>query len=1727
MAQVKKFGAFAGVFTPSILTILGVIMYMRLGWVVGEAGLVTALVIIVIAHIISVTTGLSISSIATDKKIKAGGIYYILSRSLGLPMGGAIGIALFVGTALSISLYLVGFAESFLSIEPIRNFLGLSQDVNGYRIIGTGSIVILVAIAFTSTSLALKTQYYILAAIALSLVSIFLGFFTNTGYAPESTLFSSAVDGIPVEMIFAVFFPAVTGFTAGVAMSGDLKNPKKSIPSGTLAAVAVGFVVYVGLAIGLAYFVNRDLLINDTNFLLKIAWYSPLVIAGIWGATLSSALGGILGGPRILQAISTDRITPKIFAKGYGTGNEPRNALILIFLIAEAGILIGELNVIAGIVSMFYLASYGFINLAYYLESWASTDFRPSFKINRYIALIGFIASFGVMFKLDMASMFIALILMWGLYFLLQRKQMKLDYGDVWQSVWSTVVRTALKKMDGSNIELRNWKPNIILFSGGTKKRPHLVELGHSLVGKFGLLSNFDLIENKEATTLFPKHKQSLPEGFSNKAVFFRRQTVKDIYDGVETIARTYGFSGVEPNTIIMGWGRQTQDPVRFTKMINVLNKLDYNILLLDYDKNSGFGDYKLIDIWWEGTGNQGHLALTLTKFLLFSEKWQDTNLRLLIVNSINHQRDIIQDKAEKIVDELRINAQIKIINNEVEQKDFYDIVLSESDAADLIFIGIPEFKESEATSFIQKTNMLFKNAGTTALLKASSHFKELSVTPESEKLKHIRKGVHLIIPDEIEKPEIQYPIKVELAELLIGFHNKQTEIINDFYKNNILAVFQQYDDIVFSFEKIIDQNFANISKNQKILLGDKRKKLFSQIMINFLVRSDRLIREKNVTVTKQQEAELRKGVSAFTDALRSHFSTLPSKVTIRLFSGDLIPEKDDPWPVSRFKFVNRILSSNKKLKKGIPYNVKANKLIINEYEINFFKSLFEFEKTLGGFSLQFVHELQNLITSIITQLETISNKLNQKGVPSNFIHTEKENAKVLVGQLKELINVTHKAIYKELIFQSSESIEAICEKFDKPAANKYIRTVKQNQIRELSSEINEVPAKWLTNQQFLYNDIDIEIQILLLKIRLQNIFSESNKEIWVLIHEKLIAEISDKEESLHKFLSEIETLSEEEVFHSDSVLYQEIEIRDMLNKILERTLRKIWLIVNKLPSRLTLLGKETKDDFRILQFAGLDTVDLSVSRHLDLYIQKNLTEPLQKSIDSLPEKITTIVSSINDNIRLLQVTSNLQDDLFINQEVQGIADDYSGFLKKQLNKIYDQRQNIEKLVGQIETDLKENLKSMDDALTLPYLLKTKDSLHQYVYKKEVQKRISFLQKSTGRLESFYQRIQEQFWYKQSKALLMARKITSEKKPASAVNDLLRLRENNSPDSKILKQLPFYYKQLFLKSQNYQEEFWHGRKAELADALKAIQWHIEGRSGGILITGNRSSGKTFLSQYIVSKLLPGHSAYIIYPPSGGSVDPKELLRSIQNATGYKGSYKSIFSKLPGNTVFIINDLELWWEKSEDGNELISIILDLIKTYSRNCLFIVNVNQQSFGIINEINKIDTYFLNILECAAFDAESLKEIILFRHRSGGFGLHYGKKRNELSPSKLAGIITKYFNYSKGNIGVALQQWIANIAEFKNDTIFIKSPQMPDDSILNNLDGETYIYLSQFILHRQLSIPKLERITQDNAEVIQDKLSFLLRSGLIDELSDNIFEINRYVNLHVLIKLESKELI
>jgi len=721
MANKKKFGTFAGVFTPSILTILGVIMYMRLGWVVGNAGLLGAIGIIIIAHVIAVTTGLSVSSVATDKKIGAGGIYYVLSRSMGIPIGGSIGIALYVGTAFSIALYLIGFSESF------NSFFDLGMTVNDFRLTGTVALVALTLLAIISTSVALKAQFFILAAIAISLVSIFFG---TSEYAPQSITLFATEDVVSLEVVFAVFFPAVTGFTAGIAMSGDLKDPKKSIPVGTLAAIGTGLFVYILLAVFMSFAINPELLRTDYNILMKMALFAPAVVAGIWGATLSSALGGILGGPRILQAMSIDKVTPTIFGKGRGANKEPINALFLVFIIAEAGILIGELDVIARVVSMFYLTAYGFINISYFLESWANPDFQPTFKIKRWIGLLGFIACFVVMFKLDMIAMMAALAVITALYFGLQRKEVKIQSNDVWRSVWENVVNKGLKKIDEKDDENTNWNPNIILFSGKSDHQKYLLQLGKTVSGRTGIVTNFKLILDKNDDIPLRKVEQTVrDENFKELGIFARQIKVNNIYTGITNIASTFGFSGVEPNTIMMGWPKGLENSTEYAKMTETLLHLDYNLLYLDFDRKAKFGNYKSVDLWWRETDSKNaEMMLNIARFIIASPKWNNPDIRVLFVNNNNVDIAIIHDKIAKLVEDLRVSVEIKIINNAVEQKPFYDIIEEESATTNLTLVGIPNYRIEKQAEFVLKTNHLFETIGSTLLVKAANNFNELDL---------------------------------------------------------------------------------------------------------------------------------------------------------------------------------------------------------------------------------------------------------------------------------------------------------------------------------------------------------------------------------------------------------------------------------------------------------------------------------------------------------------------------------------------------------------------------------------------------------------------------------------------------------------------------------------------------------------------------------------------------------------------------------------------------------------------------------------------------------------------------------------------------------------------------------------------------------------------------------------------------------------------------------------
>ena len=436
MASPKKFDTFGGVFTPTLLTILGVIMYLRLGWVVGNAGLLGAWLIIIVSFLITLCTALSMSSITTNIRIGAGGAYAIISQSLGLEVGGSLGIPRYISQGLAVTMYIFGFREGWLSIFPQHSPFLIDIIV----------FIILFGIAYKSAELAIKTQFFIMGIIILSLITIVFASYYGSMQIPTEVAarwgtFRGSVEngfsGVGFWVVFAVFFPAATGIMAGANMSGELENPRHSIPKGTLWAIGVSFVIYMVLAYWIARSASEQELLSNYNIMLERSFWPPAMIAGLLGATFSSALASILGSSRILFAMGQHRVLPKgkwlAFQDDLG---QPRNAMIVTGILIFGSMLLRDLNAIAPLVTMFFLVTYAMLNVVVIIEQRLGLiSFRPIFSVNKYIPWVGLIGSLFAMFIINPTVSLVSWALMFVVYSVLSRVHLETPFEDV-EGIW-------------------------------------------------------------------------------------------------------------------------------------------------------------------------------------------------------------------------------------------------------------------------------------------------------------------------------------------------------------------------------------------------------------------------------------------------------------------------------------------------------------------------------------------------------------------------------------------------------------------------------------------------------------------------------------------------------------------------------------------------------------------------------------------------------------------------------------------------------------------------------------------------------------------------------------------------------------------------------------------------------------------------------------------------------------------------------------------------------------------------------------------------------------------------------------------------------------------------------------------------------------------------------------------------------------------------------------------
>ena len=623
--HIRRFGTFTGVFVPTVLSIFGVILFLRSGWVVGYAGLIHAILILLISEIITIITALSISSISTNMEVGVGGVYYLISRSLGVEMGGAIGIPLFLSQAISVAFYVLGFTESIMWLFPGINETTLALIV----------LTLFTIIAFVGADLAVKVQVLIFILLITSIFSFLIPgpFIPRAENIPPH--YTATID---FWHVFAVFFPAVTGITAGINMSGELKDPARNIPRGTLLAIGFTALIYILVFVKVAAIAPREELVKNMLILMEKSPFPMLVYAGIWAATLSSALTFIVGAPRTLQALAKDRVLPQLLAHPMGSKkDEPRLGVLITYLIAAVFVSLGNLNTVATIITMFFLLTYAAINFSAGVSSLAGKPFyAPEFRVHHFISLAGAIATFWIMHILNpvVAPVSVGIVLL--IYALLERRSIEQTWGDMRTGIWFFLARFALLRLEYSKDIDKFWRPNIMVFSGNPQTRKHLVELASWLGKGEGIITLFHLLEGKPQLLIEEKEKiyKSLKEFIREwKIPAFAEVEILHSFDkDLPIVAQSHGLGKLSSNTALFGFPSREERAVRILNIIEELCILGKDSLILKYDERWGYGDYGSIDVWTMDSRNR-HLMIFLSSILRLNFEWRDSRVRIFVLD--------------------------------------------------------------------------------------------------------------------------------------------------------------------------------------------------------------------------------------------------------------------------------------------------------------------------------------------------------------------------------------------------------------------------------------------------------------------------------------------------------------------------------------------------------------------------------------------------------------------------------------------------------------------------------------------------------------------------------------------------------------------------------------------------------------------------------------------------------------------------------------------------------------------------------------------------------------------------------------------------------------------------------------------------------------------------------------------------------------------------------------
>jgi len=656
-----KFGTWDGVFASCLLNIFGVIMFLRLPWVVGQAGVPLAICIIFLSGIVVTLTTLSMSAIATNGQVGEGGAYFMISRSLGPEVGGAIGVLFSIGMSVAVSMYVIGFCETMIS-----NGVSVTGDpLNDTRILGMVILTVCLICVLIGIGWVIKLQLFLLVLLCFAIISFFIGSFANKedtnlpfakGWADGTFADNMSPDyreyqGVQYNFItvFGVFFPAVTGIMAGANISGDLENPSVNIPKGTLWSVGVSMITYAMMAVFCGAIAERGPmdgttgLQNNTLIMQKMSIWGPLILIGVYAATFTSALASLVGAPRILMSVAKDNLISHLspFAvvgkDGCGTPGNPIRGYFASYVVAAGCVAIGELNAVAPLITMFFMITYGLINLSVFmLELGHSPGWRPSFKYYNWASsLLGFLLCAGIMVLVDPIYAIISILIAGGLYVYIDQSDQDTSWGSAQEARNHDTAIANMLKLRKDYQHIKNYRPAFLVLTGKPADRPHLVYFGnvlrkacralvvyaHVSIGSYR--QNIQQYRENHLGGFVQSGTKAFPRATPEIKGFFDAVIAETLRQGVQLLSQLCGLGRLKPNVLVLGWksdwkgavnGEVDKDTREFVDIVKDAFIMRLGVMICRNMGNVAWGAKSLygpqeepdfvsgtgtIDVWW------------------------------------------------------------------------------------------------------------------------------------------------------------------------------------------------------------------------------------------------------------------------------------------------------------------------------------------------------------------------------------------------------------------------------------------------------------------------------------------------------------------------------------------------------------------------------------------------------------------------------------------------------------------------------------------------------------------------------------------------------------------------------------------------------------------------------------------------------------------------------------------------------------------------------------------------------------------------------------------------------------------------------------------------------------------------------------------------------------------------------------------------------------------------